>query len=197
MGGPKVSVDSQSALVVVDVQRDFCQGGALYVPHGDEVVSVMNRYIEIFEAKKAPIYVTRDWHPRNHISFKAQGGPWPPHCVQNSRGAEFHPDLKVPAGAEIISKGDTPPADAYSDFDGTDFVLRLRSKGIRKLFVGGLATDYCVGSTVLDALYYGFTTYFLADGSRGVDVKRRDSARAIEKMIRSGARSITLRTIDI
>lgn len=197
MGGRKVSVDSQSALVVVDVQRDFCKGGALYVPHGDEVVSVMNRYIEIFEAQKAPIYVTRDWHPKNHISFKAQGGPWPPHCVQNSRGAEFHPGLKVSAAAEIISKGDTPPADAYSDFDGTDFVLRLRSKRIRKLFVGGLATDYCVGSTVLDALYYGFTTYFLADGSRGVNVKRRDSARAIEEMIRSGARSITLRDISL
>lgn len=195
MGGPKVAVDSKSALVVVDVQKDFCRGGALYVPNGDEVVPVMNRYIEAFQAKGVPIYVTRDWHPKNHISFKAQGGPWPPHCVQNSPGAEFHPGLKMPAPAEILSKGDTPESDAYSDFDGTDFLLRLRSRGVRRLFVGGLATDYCVGSTVLDALHYGFTAYFLADGSRGVDVKPGDAARAIEEMIRNGARAITFQDL--
>jgi nicotinamidase/pyrazinamidase len=180
-------IPEHSALVVVDVQNDFCKGGALEVPRGDEVVPPMNRYLRLFLAAKAPVYITRDWHPRNHISFRERGGPWPPHCVQGTRGAEFHPDLARPAAAEIISKGSDPEDDAYSDFQGTDFYLRLNSRRVRRLFIGGLATDYCVGSTVVDALYFGFEAYFLADASRGVEVKAGDSRRAIEEMIRNGA----------
>ena len=188
----RVEVDERSALVVVDVQRDFCRGGSLAVRQGDEVVPVLNRYIEFFRARRLPIYSTRDWHPKDHVSFKAQRGPWPPHCVQNSRGAEFHPDLRLPATAEMISKGTLPHDDAYSDFDGTDFALRLRSKGVRKLFVGGLATDYCVGSTVVDGLLLGFQVFFLSDASRGVNRKPKDSEIAILEMEHYGARSVTM-----
>lgn len=191
----KVSLDSPSALVVVDIQRDFCRGGSLAVRDGDEVIPVMNRYLEVFKSRCLPIYVTRDWHPKGHISFQPRG-PWPPHCVQNTRGAEFHPGLKFPATAGIISKGCEIDHDAYSDFDRTDFVLRLRSRGIRNLYVGGLATDYCVGSTVVDGLYYGFKVFFLADASRGVNVKPDDSKRAIHEMEEYGARVITIQDLD-
>ncbi len=196
MAHPRVLIDRQSALVAVDIQRDFCKGGALAVKDGEAVVPVMNQYLEIFQTRRFPIYITRDWHPKGHISFKPRG-PWPPHCVQNTPGADFHPDLNLPAAAEIISKGCEIDHDAYSDFDRTDFVLRLRSKGVRKLFIGGLATDYCVGSTVVDGLYYGLQVFFLADASRGVNVKPEDSKHAIEEMEKYGAQSITFRNLDL
>ena len=190
-----VEIDKKTVLVVVDVQNDFCPGGALAVPEGDKVVPVLNRYIEKFEKSLAPIIFTRDWHPPNHNSFKAQGGPWPPHCVQNSKGAEFHADLARPAEAKVVSKADGKD-EAYSFFQGTELAAELRQLGITKLMVGGLATDYCVKETVLDGLKYGFEVFYLDDASRGVNVRPDDSDRALQVMVATGAKRISLRDID-
>jgi nicotinamidase/pyrazinamidase len=182
----------EDALIIVDVQIDFCPGGALPVPEGDAVVPVLNRYIERFSEAGALIVATRDWHPPNHTSFKAYGGIWPVHCVQGTRGAEFHPDLKLPEGTKVVSKATDPLKEAYSGFDGTGLGEELKALGVKRVFVGGLATDYCVKSTVLDALKLGFKTVLLGDAIRGVDVKPGDSERAIREMLESGAEKITL-----
>ncbi len=187
-----VEINKSSALIVVDVQNDFCLGGALAVPDGDKVVYILNDYITRFFAKGAAIFATRDWHPIHHISFKERGGPWPPHCVQNTRGSDFHHDLKLPYGVEIISKGFLTEKDAYSGFEGTELERRLRHKGITRVFVGGLATDYCVKHTVLDSLKNGFETYLLVDAVKGVNVRTNDSETAVNEIIRVGAKTITL-----
>ncbi|RLI36059.1 nicotinamidase, partial [Candidatus Bathyarchaeota archaeon] len=141
------------------------------------------------------IYATRDWHPPNHKSFREYGGIWPAHCVQGSVGAEFHPDLELPEDVIVISKATDPDREAYSGFEGTNLLEDLRSRGVRRVFIGGLATDYCVKSTVLDALRYGFETYLLVDAIRGVDLKPGDSERAIREMVDGGAKEITLSDI--
>lgn len=187
--------DRKSALIIVDVQNDFCQGGALPVPNGDEVVPILNRYIEIFKRVGASIYATRDWHPVNHISFRTQGGIWPPHCVQNTTGAEFHPNLKLPLETRVISKAD-PDKEAYSGFEGTELGEELQKRGIEKVFIGGLATDYCVKNTVLDALKLGFKAVLLEDAIRGVDVNIGDSEKAIEEMLKKGAEKAALPEIS-
>lgn len=190
-----INITNNSALIIVDVQNDFCPGGALPVPGGNKVVPVLNLYIQKFKVRGLPVYFTRDWHPDTHISFKPQGGVWPPHCVQNTSGAGFHPDLFIPPDTVVISKGTDPARDAYSGFQGTDLHGQLKKRDIKRLFIGGLATDYCVKSTVLDALEAGFETAFLADASRGVDVRPGDSERAVEDMLREGAIKIVLRDI--
>ncbi len=186
------------ALVVVDVQNDFCPGGSLAVPAGDRVVPVLNRYIQHFRELKAPIYASRDWHPPVTKHFQAGGGVWPPHCVQGTKGAEFHPDLVLPLEAVVISKGMDPAEDAYSCFqaqdpEGEDFAVSLGGRGIQRLFVGGLATDYCVKSTVLDAVHEGFQVVVLEDAIAAVDVKPGDGERAIEEMRAAG---VTFATRD-
>jgi nicotinamidase/pyrazinamidase len=186
-----LAIDKYTALVVVDIQNDFCPGGALAVSNGDKVVPVLNKYIQLFRKVGAPIFYTRDWHPRDHSSFKAQGGPWPPHCVQGSDGAKFHPDLIPPAPGEVISKADEKD-EAYSFFQGTDMAERLRGQGITTLLVGGLATDYCVRETVLDGLKFGFRVYHLDDASRGVNVRPDDSDQALQEMVSKGAKRITV-----
>lgn len=180
------------ALVVVDAQNDFCPGGSLGVPEGDRVVPALNRYVQRFRELKAPIYVSRDWHPPVTKHFKAYGGVWPPHCVERTKGAEFHPDLALPPGAVVISKGMDPERDAYScfqalDSDGREFAVSLGEHGVQRLFIGGLATDYCVKSTVLDALHEGFQVVVLQDAIRAVDVQPGDGERAIEEMRAAGA----------
>ncbi|MHA2394674.1 MAG: isochorismatase family protein [Promethearchaeota archaeon] len=145
----------------------------------------------------ALIYATRDWHPPNHISFKTQGGPWPEHCIQNTKGSEFHEDLKLPKRVITVSKYINPRRESYSGFDGTDLGDELKSKGVRKVFVGGLATDYCVKETVLDAIKLGFTTVLLVDAIRGVNVKPGDSDRAIDEMVGRGAKKSTLSEVII
>jgi len=185
------------ALVVVDVQNDFCPGGSLAVPEGDRVVPVLNRYIARFREFKAPVYASRDWHPPVTKHFKAYGGVWPPHCVQGTKGAEFHPALALPPEAVILSKGMDPDQDAYScfqaqDADGMDFAVSLGEGGVQRLFVGGLATDYCVRSTVLDALHEGFQVVVLQDAVAAVNVKPGDGERAIEEMRAAGATFATL-----
>lgn len=175
------------ALVVIDVQRDFLSGGALAVPHAEEIVPGLNRYIQLFALKGLPIFATRDWHPANHCSFREQGGPWPMHCVMGSAGAEFSPELQLPPHVEIISKASDPSREAYSDFADTNFEVRLRELQIRRLFVGGLATEYCVLATVRDALAKGFGVMLLIDAIRPINVQTDDGRRAEQEMIRLGA----------
>lgn len=185
-------VGKTEALIIVDVQNDFCRGGALPVPEGDQVVPVLNDYIKIFKKASARIFATRDWHPLNHVSFKARGGPWLPHCVQNTEGAKFHPDLKLPTETTIVSKATDPLGEAYSGFDGTELANTLKTQGVMRVFVGGLATDYCVKHTVLDARKLGFEAVLLLDAIRGVNAEPGDVAEAIDKMVNSGAEQATL-----
>ena len=186
------NLSKNDALIIVDVQRDFCPGGALPVPAGDHVVPVLNECIKLFKAANAGIFATRDWHPPNHISFKAYGGPWPQHCIQHSEGAKFHPDLKLPDDTSIISKAMDPSKESYSGFDDTMLGDELKDKGVTRVFVGGLATDYCVKNTVLDAIEQGFVTVLLLDASRGINVKPGDVEKAIDEMIAKGAEKVTL-----
>ena len=187
----KVGIGPGDALIVVDAQNDFLPGGSLAVPAGDEVVPVLNRYLGAFHAKGLPIFATRDWHPVNHCSFKAQGGPLPPHCVADTAGAAFAPGLKLPPETTTISKATPPDKDAYSGFEGTDLEARLRAQGVRRLFIGGLATDYCVLNTVRDALKLGYEVFLLADAIRAVDVQPGDGQRAEQEMLSLGAQRIT------
>ena len=192
----------KNALIIIDVQNDFCPEGALPVKHGDEVVPVLNRYIEIFLAEGAPIFASRDWHPEKTIHFEKFGGKWPMHCVQGSFGAEFHPDLELPKKAVVITAGDDPNSQGYSAFEGHDennrsFIDCLRSEGVSHLYIGGLATDYCVRHTVLDAIKNGFAVTVLTDAIKGVDVNEGDSKRALEEMSKAGAEEVTLERFRI
>ena len=183
-------VDKDTALIIVDLQNDFCPDGALPVEDGDKIIPIINKYIEKVEGAEGYIIATRDWHPHDHISFKEQGGIWPPHCVQGSEGAEFHKDLNHPEDAIIISKATKRDEEAYSGFQGTELDNILREKRVKNLLIGGLATDYCVKSTVLDALSLDYEVYFLEDASKGVDLEKGDSERAINEMIENGAKRI-------
>ncbi|MBI2517569.1 MAG: nicotinamidase [Opitutae bacterium] len=178
-------------LLVTDVQNDFLPGGSLAVARGGEVVPVLNRYIDIFTARKLPVFATRDWHPAHHCSFRERGGPWPPHCMQGTHGAEFSSALRLPPSAVVISKASTPDEDAYSSFLGTGMDGQMRAAGIRRIFIGGLTTDYCVLNTTRDALRLGYRVFVLADAIRAVDVQPGDGRRALEEMARLGARCIT------
>ena len=190
MGIPK-----KSALVVTDIQNDFFPGGALPVPEGDMIIPTINRYIEKFEREGSLIIASRDWHPKNHISFKSWGGIWPEHCVQNTRGAEFHPSLRLPKKVIIISKAYDPDKEAYSAFQDTELDAVLRKNVVKELFIGGLATDYCVKNTVLDGLAKGYKVYLLVDVIKGVEVNLGDSEKTIEDMISEGAISINIKDI--
>jgi nicotinamidase/pyrazinamidase len=192
---------SEHALLVVDVQNDFCPGGALAVPGGDRVVPVLNQYIDKVRAAGGAVYASRDWHPHVTKHFTAQGGPWPPHCVQDTAGAAFHASLALPADTIVITKGDNPEDHGYSAFDGADpkkrsLAAALRERGVERVMVGGLATDYCVRATVLDGLAGGLDVVVLLDAVRGIDVKEGDVARALDEMLRAGARTATLETVD-
>lgn len=193
----RVKIGSKDALVVVDMQRDFMSGGALPVPEGDRIVPRLNQYIELFFKRGLPIFFTRDWHPPDHISFKEQGGIWPPHCVQNTEGAMFHKDLFIPSDNRfIISKGTSKDFDAYSGFQNTVLDSLLKERGIRRLFIGGVATDYCVKNTVLGAINLGYQVFLLAEGIKGVDVNPGDSEKAIEDMLSAGAVAITIENLS-
>ncbi|MBI2104107.1 MAG: isochorismatase family protein, partial [Candidatus Omnitrophica bacterium] len=167
-GKGTLQLGAGDALMVVDVQNDFLPGGSLAVPEGDAVVPVLNRYLEAFKERGLPVVASRDWHPPGHCSFKDQGGPWPAHCMMGTPGAAFAPALALPPTALIISKGSDPERDAYSGFQGTDLHERLRLLGAQRLFVGGLATDYCVRETVQDALARGYAVILLQDAIRAV-----------------------------
>jgi nicotinamidase/pyrazinamidase len=175
------------ALIVVDVQNDFLPGGSLAVPDGDGVVAPLNALIETFETRGLPIFATRDWHPQNHCSFHARGGPWPPHCIAETPGAQFAAGLRLPASAIIVSKATTPDKDAYSGFGDTELDVLLRKADVQRLFIGGLATDYCVLNTVRDALSLGYEVMLVNDAVRAVNVEPGDGERAIDQMRELGA----------
>jgi len=170
------------ALLIVDVQNDFLPGGHLAVSEGDAVIPILNRYLDYFSGKELPIMTTRDWHPANHCSFKKQGGPWPAHCVAQTPGADFPATLNLPESAQIISKATRTDQDAYSGFQSTDLDNRLKTQKIRRLFIGGLATDYCVLNTVKDAVKLGYTVYLLSDAVRAVNLRPDDGKKALQEM---------------
>lgn len=179
------------ALLVVDLQNDFCPGGALGVPDGDRIVSRVNRTIELFERRGLPILATRDWHPRVTKHFKEFGGAWPPHCIQGTKGARFHPDLRLPKDIVLLSKGMDPEQDSYSGFQalspaGRDLESVVRDLGIDEIFLCGLATDYCVRATALDARRRGIRVHVLEDAIKGVEVRPGDSVAAIREMRAAG-----------
>jgi nicotinamidase/pyrazinamidase len=188
---------AKKALLIVDVQNDFCPDGALAVPEGDKIVSVINKYIKIFAKKKLPIFATRDWHPIRTKHFKDFGGVWPVHCLQNSRGAQFHPQLKLPGEVILLYKGMDPQKDAYSSFQaedtsGLNLYSWLKRLDIREIYIAGLATDYCVKFTAIDALKDGFKVKILMDAIKGVNLKPNDSEEAIRKITKMGAGKVKL-----
>lgn len=190
-----IKASEGDALLVVDVQNDFLPGGALAVPEGDAVIEPLNRVLEIFHTRGLPIFASRDWHPPNHCSFREQGGPWPPHCIADSEGAQFPKTLKLPAFTMVISKATTPEKDAYSAFEDTPLAMQLMMYGAKRLLVGGLATDYCVLNTVKDAVKNGFQVVLLTDAIRAVNVHPGDGEKALAEMRALGVAEAT--TSDI
>lgn len=187
-----IHLDRGDALLVIDMQVDFLPGGALGVAGGHETIAPINHLIELFRAQGLPVFASRDWHPQDHCSFAAQGGPWPPHCVAGSPGAEFAAELALPDDAVVISKADTPQVDAYSAFAGTSLSSQLRAREVTRLTVCGLATDYCVLNTVSDALEEGFDTLIVPEAMRAVDVMPGDGSRAMDRMVARGAVPVRL-----
>ncbi len=182
------TLERGDALIVVDVQNDFCPGGALPVKEGDKIVPFINRWIAAAVAKGVPVYALRDWHPNGHISFRERGGPWPPHCIQDSMGARLHPDLKLPDSAIIVTKGACFDQDQISAFDQTGLAQQLRKEGIKRLWVGGLAEDVCVLATVLDGRKEGFETMLIGNATRPITYEGGEKAR--QEMQDAGVRVV-------
>jgi nicotinamidase/pyrazinamidase len=187
-----ISLTPADALIVVDLQNDFLPGGALGVPHGDEVIEPVRRLVALYRGRGLPVYASRDWHPAGHVSFKERGGPWPPHCIAGTAGAEFAPGLGLTDGVKVISKAVTPDLDAYSAFNGTELADELRDRHVERVAVCGLATDYCVLNTVLDALTLRFKVIVLPEAMRAVDVEAGDGERALARMVEHGAVAASL-----
>jgi nicotinamidase/pyrazinamidase len=186
MSDPRRALQPGDALIVVDMQVDFCPGGALPIERGDLVVPLLNRWIDAATAARVPIFASRDWHPRHHLSFVESGGEWPVHCVQDSPGARFHPQLQLPDSTIVVTKGVRFDRDQYSAFDQTGLATELRKHGVRRVWVGGLAQDVCVRATVLDARREGLDTIVIADATRPVTVAGGEDAN--EEMRQAGAR---------
>ncbi len=192
----KIELGAGDALLAVDIQNDFLPGGRLAVAEGDQVIPVMNNYIDRFIHRQLPVFATRDWHPKNHGSFIKQGGPWPEHCIAGSIGAELARFLHLPANAQIFSTGIEVENDGYSGFENPDLKKELEKLNVTRLFIGGLATDYCVFHTVCDALSLNYQVFLLIDAMRAVNVHRQDGELALNKMILKGAKPITLAIIQ-
>jgi nicotinamidase/pyrazinamidase len=173
------------ALLVIDVQNDFCPPGALPVEEGDRVVPILNRWLRAARGRGIPVYASRDWHPRGHVSFVEAGGQWPAHCIQDTQGAAFHPDLELPDDVVLVAKGVRFDRDQYSAFNETGLDQRLRRDGVRRLWVGGLALDVCVRATVLDALRAGLEVRVLVNATRPVTAEGGRSA--LGEMEKAGA----------
>jgi nicotinamidase/pyrazinamidase len=185
-----ISLQRGDALLIADIQNDFLLGGALSVPGGDEIVPVVSRYVDRFRSLGLPIFASKDWHPPNHCSFHERGGMWPAHCVAGSRGAEFPAGFVLPPETVFVYKAAEPDQEAYSAFNGTPLRSLLRAVAVRRLFVGGLATEYCVLNTVKDARQLGYDVCVLGDAVRAVNLRPDDGARAMEEMLRLGAVAI-------
>jgi nicotinamidase/pyrazinamidase len=187
-----IQLEQGDALLIVDMQNDFLPGGALGVPEGHQVIPPINQLIDMYASRGLPIFASRDWHPQDHVSFAARGGPWPPHCMAGTEGAAFAAEMALPENAIVISKADTSDADAYSAFSGTTLARQLRERGITRVTVCGLATDYCVLNTVTDALEEGFDTVVVPEAMRAVDVNHGDGSRALDRMVARGAVAVRL-----
>jgi nicotinamidase/pyrazinamidase len=191
---------AKKALLVVDVQNDFCPGGALGVPEGDKIIPAINKYIKIFAKKKLPIFATRDWHPPRTTHFKDFGGAWSVHCIQNTLGAAFRSDLKLSKDAILLYKGMDSRQDSYSafqaeDLSGVGLSKWLHRLDIKELYIAGLATDYCVKLTAHDAIKEGYKVKILVDAIKGVNLKPADSEKAIKEMVKKGAKKLTLKDL--
>jgi nicotinamidase/pyrazinamidase len=183
-------LSSHDALLVIDPQVDFFPGGALAVPEGDAILPAINRAIEVFVERGLPVVVTRDWHPPDHCSFIEQGGPWPPHCVRGTGGAELHAELALPPLFTMVHKATTPDREAYSDFEGTGLSDLLRTWVVRRIYVGGLALDYCVRASCLGAIDAGFEVVLLTNATRAVNVEPEDGDRALAELVGVGVRPL-------
>jgi len=191
----------KKALLVVDVQNDFCQKGALAVPEGGKTLPNINKYIKIFSRSRLPIFATRDWHPKKTVHFKKYGGLWPVHCVQGTRGAQFHPKLRLSRETVLLYKGMHPKVDSYSAFqaedeNGINFLKLLKVLGIEEIYIAGLATDYCVKFSAYDAIKSGFKVKILTDAIKGVNLKPNDSKEAVKGMVKAGVKEITLNNME-
>ncbi len=180
MAGEKMRLKPGDALIVLDVQRDFCAGGALEVPDADRIVPVVNGLIVEATTAGVPIVASRDWHPPGHASFREAGGPWPAHCVRGGAGAQFHADLRLPENTIVVSKGEAPERDQLSAFNATGLADRLRRLGVRRVLIVGLALDVCVLETALDAASESFETHVRLSGSRAITAE--GGSNAVEKM---------------
>jgi nicotinamidase/pyrazinamidase len=187
-----VKLTPTDALLVIDLQNDFCPGGSIAIAGGNAVAAQMAKAAAYFAEAQAPIYATQDWHPKEHASFRTKGGPWPPHCIQNTPGAALHPDLELPANAIVVKKGATSTKDAYSGFVDSNLEDQLIAAGIKRVVVGGLATDYVVLNTVIDTLDIGIETYVLTDAVDAMNIEPNDGLRALHLMQTTGATLITL-----
>jgi nicotinamidase/pyrazinamidase len=185
-----IHLGPDDALLVIDMQLDFLPGGSLGVTDGHEVIAPVNHLLALYSGR--PVFATRDWHPVDHCSFQDQGGPWPPHCVAGTEGASFAAELALADDVIVISKADTAEADAYSAFKGTGLAQLLRERGITRVGVCGLATDYCVLNTVTDAIEEGFDTLVVPEAMRAVDAQPGDGRRAIDRMVARGAIAVRL-----
>ena len=174
-------------LLIVDPQNDFMPGGSLAVPEGDAIIPVLNNLMPAFDL----VIASQDWHPADHISFKDQGGLWPPHCVQKTPGADFHPQLDQSKLSLIIRKGWRRDREQYSCFDETELAPMLRARGVKRIYVGGLATDYCVLNSVRGALDGGLEVNVILEAIRAVNVKPDDGRRALADMEAAGARLVS------
>jgi nicotinamidase/pyrazinamidase len=182
-----IALTPADALIIVDLQNDFLPGGSLGVPQGDDVIAPIQRLIGLYQAHGLPIYASRDWHPVGHCSFTEQGGIWPIHCIAGSHGAAFSAAIPLEEFTTVISKATTVEKDAYSAFNGTGLGDQMRARGIERVAVCGLATDYCVLNTARDALTEGFAALLVLDAIRAVNVKPGDGERAIAEMQAAGA----------
>ena len=186
---------AKAALLLVDVQKDFCPGGALAAPGGDRIIAAVNRHIADARERDMPVYASRDWHPAITTHFNKYGGEWPAHCVQETTGAQFHADMKLPADTVVISKGEDPARPGYSAFDGhtsdgKTLLHDLRDRHVTRLYVGGIATDYCVKATAIDGAEAGLDVCVLRDAVTGIDVRPGDVDRALEDMSRTGVQIV-------
>jgi nicotinamidase/pyrazinamidase len=177
-----IKLKDKDALIVVDLQNDFLPGGALAVPHGDQIIEPIQKLLQHFQEANLPVFATRDWHPRNHCSFQEQGGPWPPHCIAGTWGAEFPKSFRLPPNAVVFSKATTPQKDAYSGFDGTELPSLLKSQNITHVFICGLATEYCVLNTVRDAKKHGLEVYLVIPAIHAIALKPTDESQALSQM---------------
>jgi nicotinamidase/pyrazinamidase len=189
----KIKVKSSDALVIVDLQNDFCPNGALAVQEGDKIVPIINK---LLKKRFNFVVASRDWHPKNHCSFKKYGGIWPSHCVKNTKGAEFHPKLHTSKINFIVSKATKKDKDAYSAFERTNLTKVLKNKKIKRIFVCGLATDYCVKSTAIDGTKENFKVFLIKDAIKGVDVKKGDVKKALTEMKKEGVKFISSKEIS-